>query len=367
MADDINRLFDEQNVRKHADRGWEGPVHNQGRAPGDVSSAYPNSLLSNPMLSGRGNAPVRAAVMQRAQQTHGNRAVQRYTRAVQRSAADTASEEVPLGDRIRSRAGGGHSLDAGVQRTLEAGLGTDLSGVRVHTDAEADSMARSVDAVAFTTGNDIFFRSGTYDPHSTQGLRLLAHEVTHTVQQSQGPVDGTPAPGGVKISDPSDSYEQAAESVAARVLSGVHAGGGGQAGSASGGGSQVQRQADEEEEMQAMRPSVYASTPVQRADAPEEEEMQAMRPSTYAAMPVQRAAEEEEEPVATMRPSTYAAMPVQRQADEEEEMQAMRPSVYASTPVQRADAPEEEEMQAMRPSIYTSTPIQRQADEEEQV
>ncbi len=323
MADNISSYIDSDNIRKHADRGWEGPVHSTRPEAGrDSASVYPSSLLGNPALSGRGNAPVRAAVIQQAQQTHGNRAVQRYTRAIQRSAASAQAdaEEVPLAERIQSRAGGGHSLDAGVQRTLEAGLEADLSGVRVHTDAEADSMARSVDAVAFTTGNDIFFRSGTYDPHSTQGLRLLAHEVTHTVQQSQGPVDGTPAEGGVKISDPSDSYEQAAESAAARVLSGVNAGSGGQAGSASGGGSQVQRQADEEE-MQAMRPSTYASMPVQRADAPEEEEMQTMRPSTYSSMPVQRA-----------------------DAPEEEEMQAMRPSVYASTPVQRADAPEEEEM-----------------------
>ena len=323
MADDISSYIDSDNIRKHADRGWDGPVHSTRPEAGrDRAFVYSSSLLGNPALSGRGNAPVRTAVIQQAQQTHGNRAVQRYTRAIQRSAASAQAdaEEVPLAERIQSRAGGGHSLDAGVQRKLEAGLGADLSGVRVHTDAEADSMARSVDAVAFTTGNDIFFRSGTYDPHSTQGLRLLAHEVTHTVQQSQGPVDGTPAEGGVKISDPSDSYEQAAESAAARVLSGVNASSGGQAGSASGGGSQVQRQADEEEEMQAMRPSVYASTPVQRADAPEEEEMQAMRPSTYASMPVQRADAPEEEEMQTMRPSVYASTPLQRQTDEEEQI-----------------------------------------------
>jgi hypothetical protein len=300
--------------------------------------------------------------MQRMQQTQGNRALQRF---LQRSAAGSgaATEEVPLADRIQSRAGGGSSLDGGVQRQLESGIGADMSGVRVHTDNEADNMAKSVDAVAFTTGNDIFFRSGTYNPGSEQGMRLLAHEATHTVQQSQGPVSGTPSAGGVSISDPSDSYEQAAEASAARVVSGQNAAPAQRMASSA---PSVQR-AEDEEEVQTMRSSTYNSTPVQRA-ADEEEEVQTMRTSTYASMPsVQRAADEEEE-VQTMRTSTYNSTPVQRAADEEEEeVQAMRPSTYNSTPVQR-QGEEEEEMQTMRASTYSSMPsVQRAADEEEEV
>jgi hypothetical protein len=71
---------------------------------------------------------------------------------------------------------------------LEAGLGADLSSVRVHTGGEADHLARSVDAVAFTTGSAIFFRSGAYNPGTSVGLHLLAHEATHTMQQAAGPV-----------------------------------------------------------------------------------------------------------------------------------------------------------------------------------
>ena len=75
-----------------------------------------------------------------------------------------------------------------MQRQLEHGLNCDLSRVRVHTDSEADTLAKGVNAVAFTSGQDIYFRSGTFDPNTRSGLELLAHEVTHTVQQAQGKV-----------------------------------------------------------------------------------------------------------------------------------------------------------------------------------
>lgn len=154
--------------------------------------------------------------MLKMQQTYGNRAVQRF---IQRATSTpTPGVEEDVGQRIEAKIGGGRSLDIGVQRQLETGLRTDLSRVRVHTDGEADQLARSVDAVAFTTGQDIFFRAGAYNPDSSEGLRLLAHEATHTVQQAIGPVAGRPAPGGVSISDPSDSFEQAADGAAAQVM-----------------------------------------------------------------------------------------------------------------------------------------------------
>jgi len=122
-----------------------------------------------------------------------------------------------LGGRIRAAQGGGRALEREVRRRLQAGLGADLSAVRVHTDGEADGLSRSVQATAFTTGRDIFFRHGAYNPSSPGGLHLLAHEAAHTVQQATGPVAGTPQPGGVSISDPADRFERAAEEAAAAV------------------------------------------------------------------------------------------------------------------------------------------------------
>jgi Domain of unknown function (DUF4157) len=129
-----------------------------------------------------------------------------------------------VADRVRRMAGTGSPLPASLRDRFEGGLGTDLSRVRVHTGMEADRLARVVDAVAFTTGSDIFFRFGAYAPGTAAGLRLLAHEATHTVQQTAGPVSGVPTVGGVAISEPDDRFERAADRSADRLVRAAPAG-----------------------------------------------------------------------------------------------------------------------------------------------
>jgi hypothetical protein len=80
----------------------------------------------------------------------------------------------------------GDALDAGVRRVLEDGYDVDLSAVRIHDNALADEFTRSHGADAVTSGGHIYFRAGAYRPSTTSGMRLLAHEVAHTVQQAQG-------------------------------------------------------------------------------------------------------------------------------------------------------------------------------------
>ncbi len=116
--------------------------------------------------------------------------------------------------------GAGSPLDAGTRTLMEDRLGHDFSEVRVHTGAKADESARSINAVAYTVGSDVVFGSGHYAPDTPTGQRTLAHELTHVVQQRAGPVEGTPAPGGVRLSDPSDRFEQAAERTAAEAMNG---------------------------------------------------------------------------------------------------------------------------------------------------
>ncbi len=84
---------------------------------------------------------------------------------------------------IRRAKGGGQSMSSAVMRQMESGFGATFGGVRIHTDAAADKLTRSVQAKAFTTGRDIFFKRGEYNPGSGAGKELLAHELTHTVQQ----------------------------------------------------------------------------------------------------------------------------------------------------------------------------------------
>jgi hypothetical protein len=119
---------------------------------------------------------------------------------------------------VRRALGEGRRLDAPVQSYLERGLGADLSEVHVHTDAASDHLAAMLGADAFTVGSDIFFRAGAYNPGAVAGMRLLAHEAAHTVQQAGMRVSG-PAHD-VRISDPGDTDERAAARIAERVLQG---------------------------------------------------------------------------------------------------------------------------------------------------
>lgn len=113
--------------------------------------------------------------------------------------------------------GGGVPLDAGVRGLMEERLGEDFSDVRVHTGGKADESARALAAQAYTVGSEIVFRSGAYQPDTPGGQRVIAHELAHVVQQRAGPVAGTPAPGGIRLSHPTDPFEQAAEQVAEAV------------------------------------------------------------------------------------------------------------------------------------------------------
>jgi hypothetical protein len=88
----------------------------------------------------------------------------------------------------RARRIGGRDLDANVRAFMEPRFGQRLANVRVHTGDQAESLSSSLSARAFTVGNDVFFARGEYDPSSPSGMWLLAHELTHTLQQGrEGP------------------------------------------------------------------------------------------------------------------------------------------------------------------------------------
>jgi hypothetical protein len=110
---------------------------------------------------------------------------------------------------ITAQRGNGSRLDPATEGRMSESLGDSFSDVRVHTDSLAHSLARSVQARAFTTGADIYFASGEYSPGSSAGQQLLAHELTHVVQQR-----GAPTTGELHVSDPGDALERQAEMVA---------------------------------------------------------------------------------------------------------------------------------------------------------
>jgi Domain of unknown function (DUF4157) len=169
----------------------------------------------------------------------------------------------PVHDVVNS--GGGSPLPAETRADMETRFGgADFGDVRVHTDSAAHESAKSVNAHAYTVGSSIVFQRDTYDPDSDSGKHMLAHELTHVIQQRNGPVDGTDSGGGIKVSDPSDRFEREAVTNADHVMSAPTP--------ASPSAPAVQRASEE--------------PTVQREDAPEEETAQTF---------VQRAEGEEEE------------------------------------------------------------------------
>ena len=168
------------------------------------------------------------------------------------------NEKSPVKDLLASSSG--QPLDRSTQALMQSRLGQDFSDVRVHNDGKATESAKAVNAHAYTVGTNVVFQSDKYAPETQSGQKMLAHELTHVVQQKAGPVDGTPAGGGLNISHPSDPFEQAAEETARGVTA----------------------------QASLMPASTPAEASVQRAEPEEEEE-------TAQALVAQRAGEEEEE------------------------------------------------------------------------
>lgn len=148
------------------------------------------------------------------QHIHGNRYVQRVLALARHGEGETNTELAPeVESAIQRERGCGQTLDGSIQRKMESAFGADFSGVRVHTNREAHSLNDSVNAIAFTTGQDIFFRDGAYDPSSSTGRKLLAHELTHVVQQT-----GPGIRRKLKVSEPDDACEVEAEQIASSIV-----------------------------------------------------------------------------------------------------------------------------------------------------
>jgi Domain of unknown function (DUF4157) len=102
------------------------------------------------------------------------------------SAGTVASDAVS--NQINTSKGSGSNMDSHIQSFMQSRFGADFGDVKIHTGGEAIQMNRELNAKAFTVGNDIYFNEGQYNPGSGEGKHLLAHELTHTIQQGYGTV-----------------------------------------------------------------------------------------------------------------------------------------------------------------------------------
>jgi hypothetical protein len=192
-----------------------------------------DSIAASHAFAGSRLQQLEANSLLRLQRTRGNRYVQRVLAIARSGGGEVASEVETTIDRAR---GGGQALDHGVRRQMETAFGADFGAVRVHTGTEAHQLNHAVSAIAFTTGPDIFFQDGAYNPSSSEGKELLAHELMHVVQQ--GGVPGNAQRVQVKrmcpaceeekkdeglqykltVNQPDDQYEQEADQMAGAVV-----------------------------------------------------------------------------------------------------------------------------------------------------
>lgn len=204
-----------------------------------------------------------AQKIQRIQRDVGNRGVQRMLAQREGGAGGPFEVDDETQGRINNLRGSGQPLDVGIQQRMQDAMGYDFSGVNVHTSAEASSLSQALQAKAFTTGSDIFFNESAYQPHTADGQELLAHELTHVVQQGSGQVTG--GGGAMTVNAPGDSFEQQADAAAREVMS-----------SPAGGGAEgVQRQEMPEEEEPVQTKALQSTA--QREGLPEEEVLQGKR------------------------------------------------------------------------------------------
>ncbi|SDC00859.1 protein of unknown function [Streptomyces prasinopilosus] len=213
-------------------------VRTPGKKPGgDGPSAHPLLALQN----SAGNA---AVVQMLRQEGHAWAQPEQHLHDAGCGHQQTGQPQVQrsaVHDVLRS---GGSPMNSGLREEMEARLGADFSQVRIHDDSAARASAAEVGARAYTSGHHVVIGDGGGDKHT------LAHELTHVIQQRQGPVSGTDTGSGLRMSDPSDAYEQAAEQNARQVMSAPLP---------------VQRRASADRENPGPESSPAEETPVQRA------------------------------------------------------------------------------------------------------
>jgi hypothetical protein len=237
-------------MRTHdGDHGYESEVRPKSSRVDDRSS----DMAVQAALAGRLDAAGAAGILG-------------LQRAVGNSGVAEAMEEErsPVHDVISSS---GSPLPTEVRADMEGRFGTSFGDVRVHNDGAAHESATSVNAQAYTVGPNIVFQRDKYDPSSDTGKHMLAHELTHVVQQRNGPVDGSDAGGGVKISDPSDRFERDAVANADHVMSSPAPASDVQHATSPEGGASVQREEEEVPDEEAS-----AQTFVQREEEEAQEE-----------------------------------------------------------------------------------------------
>ncbi|MBE9105724.1 DUF4157 domain-containing protein, partial [Nostoc cf. edaphicum LEGE 07299] len=154
--------------------------------PGDIYEQEADSVAQ--LVMQRMSEPVqsiqREALPEEEDQIQMKSLADSVTPLVQRQGGGRTAATSELETSIQQARGNGQPLADDIKHPMEQAFGADFGSVRVHTDAQSNRLNESIQARAFTTGQDVFFRQGEYSPGSNAGKELLAHELTHVVQQN---------------------------------------------------------------------------------------------------------------------------------------------------------------------------------------
>jgi RNA binding exosome subunit len=175
----------------------------------------------NRLLGPEHAAPMSSATSMPAQELSGTPPL--IQRQAVGSPPDAAVPVSPLPPSVTGalQSNGGQPLTPAARRPMEQSFGADFSGVRVHTGTQAARAAKDINATAFTHGQEIFFDEGQFQPGTAAGDKLLAHELTHTLQQGESSGVQAKSLEGAVVSQPSDADEQQAEKTAEQVSTGA--------------------------------------------------------------------------------------------------------------------------------------------------
>jgi len=179
--------------------------------------ALPGSRVPANSIAGP-QAPTSSAAVQRCECEHPGTSAD-IGQVIQRRGAQHGGLRASVGHDVRRLVDApGQELGLGIRRFMESRFAQDFSDVRIHRGPDAEASAGDLRAIAYTAGSHIVFGSGAYRPETSEGSRLLAHELSHVVQQRRGPVTGEPV-GGLRVSSHDDSFERSADADASAVLS----------------------------------------------------------------------------------------------------------------------------------------------------
>ncbi|WP_437823691.1 eCIS core domain-containing protein [Tenacibaculum mesophilum] len=180
LASENNLQKEEEEVQKSEDENTQQVTEENLQAKEDNTTSFSNELIQQ-------------KPEEEIQEKEEEEVQEKEEEEVQQLQMAGGDDNSSLEGDLSSSKGGGSSLPSNTQNEMESGFGADFSGVRIHNDSNAVQMNKKLGSQAFTNGNDIYFNEGKYNPSSESGKHLLAHELTHTVQQGASPANGVQA------------------------------------------------------------------------------------------------------------------------------------------------------------------------------